>query len=105
MYGGQLIREARLRSGLTQCELADRAQTTQSAIARWETRRTSPSLDTVLRLVRLCGLDLEVSLVEADDSDLAQAQTLLALSPAERLGRGLLLAQQMSALQGVARGS
>jgi AcrR family transcriptional regulator/DNA-binding XRE family transcriptional regulator len=62
--GGTLIREARLRAGLTQAELAARAGTGQPSIARWETGTSSMKLDDVLRLIRLCGLDLECSLVE-----------------------------------------
>ena len=71
-----------------QRELAERAGTTQSAIARLETGRSTPSFDTVLRLVRLCGLDLDVMLVERDESDWAQAQRLTCAELAdERLRR------------------
>lgn len=67
--GNDLVREARKRAALTQRELAERAGTTQSAIARLESGRTTPSFDTVLRLVRLCDLDLEVMLVERHGHD------------------------------------
>ncbi len=69
-YGGDLVREARRRAGLTQAELAARADTAQPAIARWESGRTAISLDDVRRLVRLCGYDLEIMLVPRDESDL-----------------------------------
>lgn len=85
--GNDLVREARRRAGLSQRELADRAGTTQSAIARVETGRSTPSIDTVVRLVRLCGLDLDVALVERDDSDWTQARRLLTLTPSQRLVR------------------
>ena len=75
-YGGNLIREARRRAGLTQAELAERAGTAQPAIARWESGRTAVSLDDVVRLVRLCGLDVEFHIVDRDDSDIAQAARL-----------------------------
>ena len=42
--------------GLTQRELAEKAGTTQSAIARLESGRTQPAFDDVLRLVRLCWM-------------------------------------------------
>ncbi len=87
--GNDLIREARRRAGLSQRELAERAGTTQSAIARIETGRSTPSFDTVLRLVRLCGLDLDVMLVERDGSDWAQAVELLELTPAARVADGI----------------
>lgn len=102
-HGNALIREARRRAGLTQRQLADRAGTTQSAVARWESGRTSPDLSTVRRLVRLCGLDLEVALVERDDSDLAQARRLRDLTPAERLKRGVAVARQMQRARGIGR--
>ena len=87
MLGGDLIREARRRAGLTQAELAARAGVAPSDIAGWEAGQASPTLDDVRRLIRLCGLDLEVALVPQDDSDLAQAERLLALTPAERVER------------------
>ncbi len=82
--GSDLVREARKRAGLSQRELGARAGTTQSSIARLEAGRTSPSLDTVRRLIRLCGLDLEVMIVPYDDSDLAQAAPLAEMSYEER---------------------
>jgi transcriptional regulator with XRE-family HTH domain len=78
-YGGDLIHEARRRAGLTQSELAARAGTSQPGIARWESGRTAVSLDDVLRLVRLCGFDLEIMLVSRDESDAAQAARLAGL--------------------------
>lgn len=95
MAGSDLIREARRRAGLSQAALAARAGTTQSGIARWESGRTSPSLDDVTRLVRLCGLELEVALVPRDDSDLAQAERLVPLTPSERVERHQRLAEQL----------
>jgi transcriptional regulator with XRE-family HTH domain len=74
MIGGELVREARKRAGLTQAELAGRAGTTQSAIARLESGRTSPALEQVERLLKLCGFQLVVQLAPYDDSDLVQAE-------------------------------
>lgn len=51
---------------MTQRELAEKAGTTQSAIARLESGRHDPSLVNVQRLMRLCGFDLVVQLVEYD---------------------------------------
>lgn len=97
--GNDLVREARRRAGLSQRSLADLAGTTQSAIARLETGRTTPSFDTVLRLVRLCGFDLDVALVVRDGSDWAQARRLRPLSPAERLDRAAGVARQLARLR------
>jgi len=48
--------------GLSQTELAERAGTSQSAIARYERARALPSLTTLYRLVRACGLELRMRL-------------------------------------------
>lgn len=101
--GNDLVREARRRAGLTQRALAEKAGTTQSALARLEAGRTSPSFDLVLRLVRLCGLDLDIMLVERDDSDWQQALELRDLSRAERISYGVDVANKMLAIQGTAR--
>jgi transcriptional regulator with XRE-family HTH domain len=81
--GNDLVREARKRARLSPAELAQRAGTTESAIAEIETGESSPSFDLVLRLVRLCGLDLEVMLVERDDADWLQARRLAGHTPQE----------------------
>jgi len=99
MRGGDLIREARRRAGLSQAELAERAGTAQSGIARWESNTTSPSLDDVRRLIRLCGLDLEVALVPYDDSDMAQAERLIGLTPGERVMRHQRVIKQLEAVR------
>src|SRR6476469_3636064 len=100
MLGADLVREARRRADLTQRELAERAGTTQSAIARLESGRTSPSFDQVVRLIRLCGFRLDVALDPYDDSDVAQAEALLRMSVDERLDQleaGLAFAQELRA--------
>jgi transcriptional regulator with XRE-family HTH domain len=84
MIGGELVREARKRAGITQDELARRAESSQPAIARLESGRTSPSLEQVQRLMRLCGFELLVELAPYDDSDRLQAGALTHLSPQQR---------------------
>lgn len=61
--------DARVRAGLTQRELARRARTSQSAVARIESGAVSPSLETLRRLVAACGFDLRLSLAPAGASD------------------------------------
>jgi transcriptional regulator with XRE-family HTH domain len=85
MYGGQLVREARRRAGLTQTQLAERAGTTQSAIARLERGDVEPGFHRVIELVRAAGLDLRVGLVEYDDHDWSIAAQNLQISPARRV--------------------
>lgn len=85
MLGADLVREARRRSGLTQTELAAKADTTQSAIARLENARVDPGFSQVIRLVELCGFRLDVGLDPLDDSDLAQAEANLKRSVEGRI--------------------
>lgn len=94
-YGGDLIREARRRAGLTQQELASSAGTAQPGIARWESGRTAVSFDDVMRLVRLCGLDLELHIVARDDSDIVQAARLAHLTGQQRLDRHTRVTRQL----------
>jgi transcriptional regulator with XRE-family HTH domain len=83
----ELVRSARLAAGLSQRALARRARTSQSAIARYESGSATPSWGTVQRLAAACGRRLEIgSTVMPDSHDIELAETLLDLTPAERLG-------------------
>jgi ribosome-binding protein aMBF1 (putative translation factor) len=53
--------DARVRAGLTQAELAQRMDTTQSVIARLEGGRTRPSTQTLERLATATGTLLKIS--------------------------------------------
>ncbi len=85
MVTASILREARLRAGLTQAELGKRAGTTQSSVARWETGRSRPPLETLMRLVRACGFELQVELESADPGEVSLIERNLLLSPTERL--------------------
>lgn len=107
MRSANLLREARLRAGLTQADLAERAGTTQSAIARWETGGAQPSLETLSRLVRACGLELRLGLEEADPDGASLIERNLALSPTQRLDqlvRTVAFIQEGRAALGAGRG-
>lgn len=80
-----LIREARFRAGLTQVELARRADTSQPAIARYERGEVSPRVATLDRIVRACGLELVPALVEYDDHDRTLYEPMLRMTADERL--------------------
>jgi transcriptional regulator with XRE-family HTH domain len=89
-----VIREARLRAGLTQTELAERTGRDRSVIARWEQAVVAPSLDTLLELVRACGFDLPLELVPYDDKRLDRLRKNLLLSPERRVRRLLSAVDQ-----------
>jgi len=104
--GGDLIREARKRAALTQRELAERAGTTQSAIARLESGRVDPGFERVRTLMRLCGFNLLVALDPWDDSDIWQASRLLRGTPEQRFDNLVsfaALAHEMRAATGASR--
>ncbi len=89
MISGDLLREARLRSGLTQRQLAARAGTSQSAIARWESGAVQPSLERLRELIRACGLELTYGLANYDDSYDYFIDQRLRLDPEARVRQAL----------------
>src|SRR6266496_1208408 len=87
MRSGDLIREARLRAGLTQYELAERCGRDRSVIARWEQGTVAPSVETLVELVRACGFDLPLELVPRDPALRAKLRTSALLTPERRMLR------------------
>lgn len=87
MRSADLIREARLRAGLTQYELAERTNRDRSVIARWEQGTVAPSLETLRELVRACGFDVPLELVPHDDANLERLRKNVLLSPERRVQR------------------
>ncbi|MEX0657997.1 MAG: helix-turn-helix transcriptional regulator [Egibacteraceae bacterium] len=85
MRGGLLVKEARLRAGVTQAELAERLGTAQPVIARWESGTNEPKFTSVVEAVRACGLDLRVVLCAGDDADQLAIAGRLARTAAGRL--------------------
>jgi transcriptional regulator with XRE-family HTH domain len=55
------LRDARLRAGLTQDQLARAAGTSQATISLYERGRKAPTLETLQRLLRATGTDLTVA--------------------------------------------
>jgi transcriptional regulator with XRE-family HTH domain len=82
-----LIREARLRAGLSQVELSERSGKDRAQLARWERDVVQPSFETLRELVRACGFDLETTLVpyQLDEPQDARLRKSLLRSPQERL--------------------
>jgi transcriptional regulator with XRE-family HTH domain len=80
-----LLRTARARAGFSQRELAERARTSQPAIARYERARATPDLATIERLVGACGLALELKLGRPVQGDHALIREHLRRSPAARV--------------------
>ena len=87
MTSGMLIREARLRAGLSQGELSERSGKDRAQIARWERDVVQPSFETLRELVRACGFDLALALVpyEVDEEGETRLREKLFRSPQDRL--------------------
>jgi len=99
VISGDLIREARLRTGLTQKELARRAGTSQPAIARWESGAVVPTFERLREIVRACGLELTFGLANYDDSYDEWIDRYLELTPEERVQQALDRAALVRELQ------
>ena len=85
---GRLLRDARMRAALSQRELADRAETSQSVVARIETGQTRPGSGTLERLLAAAGFELRTELIPLpvlDTHMLEDVARILSLTPEQRL--------------------
>ena len=82
-----LLQLARLKSGLSQRQVAERAGVPTTMISAYERDRRQPTLDTLLRLLRAAGYDLRLQLVPADNDDDVLARLEMARSPRQRARR------------------
>ncbi len=87
MTGAQIIREARLKAGLTQTELAERLGRDRAQVARWETGGQEPSFENLRAVVEACGFVLEVVIGEREDDAVLDAllETSLLQAPQQRV--------------------
>lgn len=85
---GDLLHSARAAAAMSQRELARKARTAQSVVARIELGETIPSLVTLTRLLRAAGFELSATLKripKLDRSLLDDIPRILRLTPEERL--------------------
>ncbi len=68
-WAGSLLQIARLKSGLSQRELATRAGVPHAMIARIETGRQQPSFPTLAKLLAAAGFEVRTQLAPYDDHD------------------------------------
>lgn len=79
LSAAELLRTARARAGLSQRALAVRAGTTQSVVARIERGQTSPTWDTLERLLAAAGEGISVG------TELYEVPGILRMTPEQRL--------------------
>jgi transcriptional regulator with XRE-family HTH domain len=105
LISGTLLREARRRAGLSQPALARRARKPTSSIGRWERGEVVPSLETLRQLIRDCGLELRLEIVngEPDGHDRTMIERALARTPAERVAAGVSAAAEIARFRAAAR--
>jgi transcriptional regulator with XRE-family HTH domain len=84
-----LIRQARLRAGLSQEELAQRSGRDRAQIHRWEKAVNAPSFENLRLLLQACGFDLSTELIPYAPQDDDELRAGLHETPQERLA-GLL---------------
>jgi transcriptional regulator with XRE-family HTH domain len=83
---GEILRGMRKSAALSQRALAERAETSQPAIVRYERESATPSWETLERLAEACGRQLRLSAeIAPDPHDVALAERFLDLTPEQRL--------------------
>ncbi|MEX2155301.1 MAG: helix-turn-helix transcriptional regulator [Gemmatimonadales bacterium] len=83
-----LLRQARTRAGLSQRVLARRAGTAQSVVARIEAGQTSPTWETLERLLAAAGVELRAQIeprVVVGSHMLDDVPRILEMTPEQRL--------------------
>jgi predicted transcriptional regulator len=93
------IRFARLRAGLTQHELAKLAGISQPGLARIESGRVTPRLDTAERILRACGMTLEAVPRAGQGVDRSTIRRMLKLTPKQRLAVAAKEARNLARLR------
>jgi transcriptional regulator with XRE-family HTH domain len=87
ILAGKLLREARLKAGLTQTELAERLGASQPVVARLESGRANPRIATFERALAAAEHRLEVALEPSGYPPIDESLITgnLRLSPADRI--------------------
>jgi transcriptional regulator with XRE-family HTH domain len=85
---GELLREVRVQARMSQRELALQAGTAQSVVARIESGRNSPTLETFRRLLAAAGFDFRAEArrrLRVSARTMEEVERILALTPEARL--------------------
>jgi len=99
-----LLRQARTRAGLSQRAIARRAGTAQSVVARIETGQTSPTWESLGRLLDAANVDMSAQLeprVVVGSHMLNEVAGILAMTPEQRLQEVKNLSQFLQSVRRV----
>ena len=99
----KLLQNARGRAGMTQRQLARKARTAQSVVARIELGETSPSWSTLARLLKAAGFSLSATVrrTSIDPQLLDDVPRILSLTPEQRLREVAQVSRFLSAARRV----
>ena len=67
MNFGETLQTKRKAEGLTQEDLANKLLVSSKTISNWETNKTTPDIDNVIRISRLFDISLNQLLLEGSD--------------------------------------
>jgi transcriptional regulator with XRE-family HTH domain len=83
----QIIREARLKAGLTQADLAERLGRDRAQVARWEIGGQQPSFENLQSVVEACGFVLTIEIAEREESPALDSELNVSLleAPQQRV--------------------
>src|SRR5580704_2838637 len=79
-----LLQLARIKSGLSQGQLSERAGVPATMISAYERDRRQPTIPTLMRLLKAAGFELSMRLVPSDPHDEVLAGLDSRRSPRER---------------------
>jgi transcriptional regulator with XRE-family HTH domain len=99
MDAARVLRQARRRAGLTQRELAARAGVPQSQVAKIESGTVVPRVDTLDRLLQVCGEGLESHPRPGRGLDRTGYRELLRKTPTGRLRQAATSAYGLARLR------
>ncbi|MEA4861078.1 MAG: helix-turn-helix domain-containing protein [Sphaerochaeta sp.] len=90
MQFNEKLRSARLASGLTQEQLAEKVFVSRVTVSKWETGRGYPNLDSLKQLSRLFGISLDELLGSDELVSIAEAEVKTGAEKDRTLMFGLL---------------
>ena len=99
----ETLRQARTSAGLSQRALTRRSGMAQPAIARIESERVNPGVDTLAHLLDACGFELAAAPRAGEGIDRSMIRALLKLSPRQRLELAVEEATNLTRLLGSVR--
>ena len=85
MNVSELLRRVRKERGWSQSQLAGVGGVSQPAIARWESGRVSPRVDSLCRVLEAAGFEPRIELVDESSVDRDQLAERRRWMPIERL--------------------